>query len=155
MNPIPIDVLRTAMMGALRAHDELLAAWRQVESTARSALDTPEDVKTLKELIVRRIDIMNSFDALVRVDRAAAMEVLLSRYLGSGVDPDKKFGGYTSELAVMLDDLREAGGVAALRTLVSHVRFARELLSDRRVIEALADALEIPCDQVRDWAERA
>ncbi len=152
-HPNSIDGLREAMIAALLAQDNLLAAWQKIEPAALASMNTPTDIDRLRQLIIRGIYPVNAFEAMARNDLAAATDILLSRYLGVGVDPDRKFGGYAFELDSMLDDLREVGGEHALRSLVTHEHFARHLFNDRRVVEAFASALNIPADRFQDWVE--
>jgi hypothetical protein len=112
---------------------------------------TQADVKWLRELMVRRIYPANAFELLARIDADAAIEALLDRHLGDGVDPDTKFGGYLFELATMLDDLVEIAGPDALRQLIQRDGFGRKHLSDRRVIAAFSDALDLDAQQWDTW----
>jgi len=143
--------LREAASLALRAQDALLDAWRRTPPDPLPADAGPDDVRLLRDLIIRRIYPLPAFGALVRIDPTAAVEVLLSRYVGRGVDPDRKFGGYAFELSGMLGDLAEACGEKALRDLLSHPEFNGRLLADRRFVESLAYTLDIEPDQVGKW----
>jgi len=143
--------LRSAAAEALRAHDKLLEVWRHVEESKLAADATTDDIAILRELVVRRIYPVNAFGLLVQIDRDAAIEVLLSRYLGVAVDPDTKFGGFEFELATMLDDLREVGGIGSLRTLVRHPQFSLERITDPRVRRGFGDTLNMDEEQIMAW----
>ena len=149
-----LETLRAAARAAIAAHDTLLSAWRTLGERDSSKLDRVSDLGLLVELIRRRIYPLLAFGALAKVDPAAARDVLLRVYLGEGVDPDRRFLGYTFDLSGMLSDLKEAGGEGALRDLLRHPRLARDRLADPRVIEAVADALEIELTEVPRWLER-
>jgi hypothetical protein len=144
------EALRLAARRAIEAHDELSAQWRSSQS-ASICLQSAEDVELLKQLVLRRIDPVNAFAALCRIDKSGAIAVLLRRYIGEGVDPDRKFGGFGSELWIMLDDLCEEHGEDALRDLVHHPQFNRSALRDPRVVEAFADSLDIEVGKFPDW----
>lgn len=146
------EAWRSAAEHALQAHDELLDAWRRQKASVVLPHATSEDVELLRQLIVRKIYPVNAFEVLARIDHSAAIEVLLARYLGDGVDPDTKFGGFTFELSSMLDDLKEAHGQSALRSLIENPRFRRDLLMDPRVIEAFTNALDMSPDEFPHWA---
>lgn len=79
------------------------------------------------------------------------MQALIHWYLGKGVHPDNKFGGYTFELSTMLDDLREIAGEYALWQLIHLDAFDRNRLDDPRVREAFCDALDISQQDFGDW----
>jgi hypothetical protein len=143
-----IAAFRRAAAQALEANDALHQANRGLAFSTRLE---PSDIPVLRELIVRRIDVLPAFSRLVILDPQAARKVLLDRWLGYGVDPDTKYGGYAFELSSMLDDLREAGGDAALREVISDPRFARERLSDPRVLDSLGFALDKTSAQVKRW----
>jgi hypothetical protein len=143
--------LRSAARRALEVQDELLNAWKHLDPGDLSSLDSAEDIDLLQELIRRRIYPLNAFAALAKVARPAAFDLLFSRSLGHGVDPDTKFGGYAFELGAMLDDLCEAHGQSALSDLVHDPRFNRRLLNDDRVVAAFADVLDIDVEQVCAW----
>lgn len=142
---------RSIARQALEVHDKLLNAWRALDDRELRDLSSAEDTEVLKQMIVRRIYPVNAFAALAVVDRQGAIDVLFSRYLGIGVDPDSKFGGYCFELSTMLDDLRESYGEAVLRELICDRRFNRNLLHDKRVLEAFMEALEIDHEGLTSW----
>jgi hypothetical protein len=150
-----IEALRSAGRDALDAQDALLAAWRDLEPEDFASLAGPPDVGLFVRLIERRVYAVPAFGALAKVDITAARDVLLSRYLGRGVDPDRKFGGYVFELASMLDELRQAGGPEALMDLIDQPDFSPERLADRRFVEAFSEALEIEPEEVPEWIRQA
>jgi hypothetical protein len=150
-----IEALRSAGRDALEAQDALLTAWRDLKPEDFASLAGGPDVGLLVRLIERRIYAVPAFGALARIDITAAREVLLSRYLGRGVDPDRKFGGYVFELASMLDELLQAGGQEALMDLIDRPSFSPERLTDRRVIEAFSEALEIGPLGIAEWIRQA
>jgi hypothetical protein len=120
-----IEALRAAGKLSVEADDALSAAWRNLDDVDGARLVQASDVRLLVDLIKRRLSVLPAFAALARADIAAARGLLLSRYLGKGVPPDGKFGGYTFEFSTTLDDLREVGGQEALRNLVEQHRCAR------------------------------
>jgi hypothetical protein len=148
-----IEGLRSAARQALEAQDQLLNAWRSLDSSDLDSLCEQDDLELLKQLILRRIYPVNAFAVLARVDKYAAIDVLISLYLGDSVDPDRKFGGYTFELSSILDDLREIHGETALRELIDHPKFNKIRLSDSRVIEAFSDSLDIDASLFSGWLE--
>jgi hypothetical protein len=150
-----IEALRSAGRSALEAQDALLAAWRDLKPEDIASLAGGPDVGLLVRLIERRIYAVPAFGALARIDITAARDVLLSRYLGRVVDPDRKFGGYAFELAAMLDELCQAGGHEALMDLIDQPDFSPERLTDQRVIEAFSEALEIEPSRVPEWIRQA
>ena len=149
------EALRSAGRNALAAQDALLAAWRDLKPEDFASLAGAPDVGLLVNLIERRIYAVPAFVALARIDITAARDVLLSRYLGRAVDPDRKFGGYLFELAAMLVVLCQAGGQAALLDLIDRPDFSPERLTDQRVVEAFSEALEIGPSQVPEWIRQA
>jgi hypothetical protein len=149
------EALRSAGRNALEAQDALLAAWRDLKPEDFASLAGGPDVGLLVRLIERRIYPVPAFGALARIDITAARDVLLSRYLGRAVDPDRKFGGYAFELAAMLDELSQAGGQEALMDLIDQPDFSPEGLADQRVVEAFSDALEIGPSRVPEWIRQA
>jgi hypothetical protein len=149
------EALRSAGRNALEAQDALLAAWRDLKPEDFASLTGGSDVGLLVRLIERRIYAVPAFVALARIDITAARDVLLSRYLGRAVDPDRKFGGYAFELAAMLDELRQAGGEEALMDLIDQPDFSPERLTDQRVVEAFSEALEIGPSRVPEWIRQA
>jgi len=153
-NKLSVNALRSAATQALDCQDKLLQVWRDLSPDEYVHLTEPNDVELLVQLIKQRIYPINAFGALVRIDKRAALDALLSRYVGDGVNPDGKFGGYYFELATMLDELCESWGETALLELINHPRFNQDRLKDQRVINALADALNIEDTQVAGWLRR-
>lgn len=145
-----MEKLRRAGSEALRCHDVLLEAWRALQESD-IAEATNEDASFLRSMIIRRIYPVNAFGLLVRIDQDAAIEVLLSRYLGVDVDPDTKFGGFEFELATMLDDLLEIGGTHRIAQLVSDSRFSIERMEDLRVLRVLGGVLQMEDEMVPNW----
>lgn len=145
-----MEKLRRVGSEALRSHDVLLEAWRELrESDIAEA--TTDDVAILRSMIITRIYPINAFGLLVKIDQDAAIEVLLSRYLGIAVDPDRKFGGFEFELESMLDDLLESGGVQRISQLVSHSEFSMERIEDLRVLRVFGGILQMDEQSVPDW----
>ena len=100
-------------------------------------------VQLLCRLIIARIFPANAFEFLVKADLDAAFEMLLRRYVGKGVCPDTKFGGYQFELSTMLTDLVETQGETSLYRLLQHANFNRDLFSDQRLLDSIYKALDI------------
>ena len=149
-----IHALRNAAARAVTSHDELLTIWRNLDSSQIAGECTPDDVQLLQELVRRRIYPINAFELLARADREAAIDTLLSRYVGVHVDPDRKFGGYSFELESMIEDLVNVHGDAALRELIARPQFEAARLRDHRVQAALCQALEIDEPALRAWLEQ-
>lgn len=145
-----MEKLRRAGAEALRSHDVLMEVWRGLqESDIANA--TQEDVRLLESLIIGRIYSINAFDLLVKINPDAAIDVLLSRYLGRGVDPDRKFGGFEFELLSMLDDLLEVGGARRIAQLVSHTSFSTDRVEDLRVRRVFGEILQMEEHLVATW----
>lgn len=137
------DHLRQAAQQAVKSQTELLEAWRSWSQDRATASFSAADVPLLQELIFRKIYPINAFELLVQLDREAAVNALLSAYLGSAVDPDSGFGGFQFDMNSMLSDLVTVGGDAALESLIAHADFNRRMLSDTRFITACCEALQI------------
>jgi hypothetical protein len=137
---------------ALQAHDALVGLWRNVVASD-FAEASPEDVNLLKSLILRRIYPVNAFEVLVSLSPESAIEMLLARYLGKSVDPDKKFGGFEFELESMLDDLCRIAGKEQIANMLNNEQFSIASLDDSRVRRILAEVLELDESQVFAWAE--
>jgi hypothetical protein len=146
-----VEGLRSAARQALEAQDKLLHAWRSLTSADYNFFDKCRDIDIMKQLVWRRIYPINAFAVLVKIDKYAALDLLLTLYLGDTVDPDAKFGGYVFELSSMLDDLREACGETVLRELINHPKFNKRRLNDSRVVEAFTDSLDIDPTHFIDW----
>jgi hypothetical protein len=147
----PFEEFRKAARSAIEAHQSLLESWKRLDGQDYTREASPDDVRLLKDLIIRRIYPANIFEVLARVDWDAASAILLSRYLGKGVDPDTKFGGYSFELSSLLEDYCEKGGYHAIRSLLSHPDFDRAKLSDPRVSEVLCSLLHIEPEQLFEY----
>jgi hypothetical protein len=148
-----LAALRSAGQKALQIQDVLLKAWRNLNEDEQARASTPEDVELFRQLILRRIYPINAFAALAKVSPELARDMLLSRYVGKGVNPDCKFGGFSFELSNMLNDFRLAGGEQALRDLICHPHFNRENLKDPRVLEAFTEALDMEPEDILRWLE--
>lgn len=149
--------LEPAILQTLRALADLDAAFRKVEpgsvadqsETERRAL-----VDLLSRLFVMRIEVLRCFELLLSLDSRKAIRLLFDLYLGPGVAPDRKFGGYEGELWVMLDDLVEIRGESALRELVGSPSFDRLKLGDPRLIRALCNVLSLEePEQLGAWLD--
>lgn len=147
-----MERLRRVGSEALRCHQILLDAWRELQESDIAEL-TKEDASILRSLIISRIYPINAFGLLVRIDQDAAIEVLLSLYLGINVDPDGKFGGFEFELDSMLDDLVDIGGTQSIAQLVSDDKFSIERMKDARVKRVFGEILQIEEPLVSDWIQ--
>jgi len=146
-----LELLRDTGQRALAAHDALSEAWRSLSVPDIATCCSKDDISLLRDLIRSRIYPINAFELLARIDLSSAMQALLRWYLGKGVSPDTKFGGYTFELSTMLDDLNEIAGENALRQLIHLDSFDRDRLDDPRVREAFCDALDIAPQDFNGW----
>lgn len=145
------QAFRSAAKEAIESHDALADLWRKMPVAETAHRCGESDVALLRQLIEYRIFPVNAFELLARIDLREAYSALLSRYVGKGVSPDGKFGGYSFELSVMLDDLKEIGGEEALRGLIALDGFDRRKLTDPRVINSFSDALDIEPHEFNDW----
>lgn len=118
---------------------------RTADDPAFSAMAGEERVQVatlLEQLVIHRIAVTKSFELLVRLDPERAVTLLCRRYLGKNVNPDRKFGGYESELESMLADLAEVGGdwlVALVRTDA----FDEAKMQDPRVVASFCEVLKV------------
>jgi hypothetical protein len=149
-----LALLRSAGRRALEAQDELASVWKHLNEKEIAQAATPDDSELLCQLILRRIYPTNAFAALANVSPPVAQQMLLARYLGKGVDPDTKFGGFSYELSSMLDDFYMASGERGLRELVRHPQFDRNCLDDPRVVDALSEALKIRPEELPEWLRK-
>lgn len=145
------QAFRLAAKEAIDSHDAMMELWRTMPVTETARRCGESDVALLRQLIEYRIFPVNAFELLARIDLRQAYSALLSRYVGKGVSPDGKFGGYYFELSVMLDDIKEVGGEEALRNLIALDGFDRGKLADPRVINSFSDALDIEPHEFKDW----
>lgn len=143
---------RKAANEALQAHDALISVWRNAIASDFSRAE-PDDLCLLKNLILRRIYPVNAFEMLASLSPESAVDMLLARYLGTSVDPDKKFGGFEFELESMLGDLCRIGGKEQISTMINKENFSVSSLKDPRVRRVLAEVLELEEDQVLTWVE--
>lgn len=148
-----MDELRKRGLEALSSHGNLREAWREL-SESDMAEATRDDIGFLRSMIISRIYPVNAFELLVKIDPNAGVEVLLSRYLGRGVNPDTKFGGFESELQIMLDDLREVAGSQMIAQLVRNPDFAIQRIEDARVRRVLAQVLDMEEESIPDWVRK-
>jgi hypothetical protein len=148
-----MQTLRDAARRAIGVNDELSEAWRNLPDADAPKVASRDDVPLLCELIKLRILPANAFGLLVRLDLEAAVEMLLRRYVGEGVDPDRKYGGFEYELSCMLRDLVEVRGPSQLRKLLTHPEFNSRLFADDRLLTSISEALDINTDQVHGWLE--
>ena len=142
---------RSAAVTAMAADESLSDTWRALNVSLEAQNATPDDVATLVELIKKRIQPVNAFDLLARIDISVASDVLYSRYLSDDVCPDSKFGGFLFELSGMLDSIVEASGRDKLLEVVKGRDCGNARLKDPRVVEAFTDALDIPFEGFNAW----
>ena len=91
-----IEELTLLMSQAIQTHKSLEAFWRKTDlSSINVALDPSfeELVPSLKKMVLLRIEILNSFELLTRINPEISEQVLRRRYLGE-VSPDNAYGGY-------------------------------------------------------------
>ncbi len=139
--------LRAAAIAALEAKRRLAETWRARAAHSDGPSLSHEDVPLLRELITSRVEVLNAFEELLRIDADAAREVLISRYLGPQVDPDGKFGGFFFELSAMIDDWVELRGVGTLRELLLSDQVPRSRLCDQRVQESIRSGCNFDDDR--------
>lgn len=148
-----VQSFRSLATEAIEAQDALSELWRNLRVADAAKRCDETDVELLKKLIKLRIYPVNAFELLAQIDLELAFQALLSRYVGQGVSPDGKFGGYFFELSTMLDDVKEIGGEQALRRLISLPGFDHKKLADARVIASFADALDIETNEFHQWLD--
>ncbi|MCA9691911.1 MAG: hypothetical protein R3A51_20705 [Nannocystaceae bacterium] len=141
-----IDAALAAVRALGAAFGEEAPALSRRDDEALAAL-----ASGLEALILARVEVLNAFELLIRISPERAITMLLRLYLGSGVSPDTKFGGYESELDVALDDLRELAGERALQRLVCSSQFDVEKWQDPRVLRSFAGALSTDAAGVAAW----
>jgi hypothetical protein len=147
MNDERVAEAARAAMDAVRALNESLAQANQGPRIDAAA--APTVVSALVALVERGLCTLNAFELLLKLSPAAAIDVLLRRYLGEHVDPDTRAGGYEADLSVMLSDMVEILGAPAVEALIDGEQIAPAKLRDRRVLAALADALDVEEDDLR------
>jgi hypothetical protein len=141
--------IRNALTAATDLRAQLLADMAGHDALSTADRDTL--CGELEQLIAHRIEVLNAFEFLVRLAPKRAADMLLRLYLGRGVSPDTKFGGYEFELSTMVDDLVELAGEAALTSLVKSDRFDPDKLEDPRVQRCFSEALSCEPEDVLQW----
>ena len=133
---------RSLLKYALELNEQFFHFWHSndVDDLAKDL--TIEDAPILEKLIISRIQIANFFEILLRIDPIRAKNILIDRYLGESVSPDRKYGGFEFELSLMLDDYIEILGKKELIELINHPEVKLERLKDPRVINSLIEALD-------------
>ena len=127
---------------ALKLNQEFINYWHSVDLNELAKNLTVEDAPMLEELILKRIEVLNLFELLLKIDPGRAKNILVRRYLGESVSPDTKFGGFEFELSTMLDDYNEILGEKALVDLINHPEIEIRRLKDTRVLRSLTEALD-------------
>jgi hypothetical protein len=140
---------RQAALDAIQAQNDLLAAWQGFRENVNML--SLEDVPILRELIERRIFVINAFEFLLSIDHSSAVNILLEVYLGKGVSPDFGYGGFAFEMSSMLSDLVRQGGEESLHRLVNQPAFNADHLRDKRFRAACADALGLTFSTLPPW----
>jgi hypothetical protein len=125
---------------AIKAQKSFFETWGKTERITEL---TDQEIKVIKEAFILRIHPLLCFDMIVKANKGKAIELLLDWYLGKGVCPETKHGGYESELNVMLNDLSEFHGIEALSELLNSDNFDKGKLNDPRVLRSFQEALEI------------
>jgi hypothetical protein len=128
---------------AIDAHNKLEHFWKNVDLSDTTSIDNDSLIPILMELIVRRIEIVNSFELLTKISPDEALKVLERRYLGKNVSPYRKFGGFQNELSLMLSDYLEIRGTECFKTEILLNPKFKSKFSDPNVIEAMCDALDV------------
>jgi len=145
------EQVRIAAKAAMESQDALLHAFREYEGIGMDHRLTDDDYCILRHLVWAKIYPVSAFSVLVKHNQDIAIEVLLSRYVGHGVDPDSGFGGLTFDLSSMLSDLVEVGGERLLKSFLHHPRFNKHFLDDPRFRESLGFALDTDLEGVQEW----
>jgi len=151
------EQMRRFIQAARRATDassELQELWREIPEDAFLGVQEREVSELLWKLIYYRISPAAAFGALRKCDMSRARDALIRFYVGKGLNPDRKYGGYVFELDTMIGDLFEEGGETALRLLVNDAQFDPEKFSDPRVIGVFAEVLDIEPAEVLPWYQR-
>lgn len=133
---------------------EFESFWKSVDVDDFVKNITNNEIVLLKELIIKRIDVLNSFEILCRVDFDGAKEILLRRYLGKGVNLYSKFGGVTYELSTILDDIVEIHGLESLKNILKVNEIDLDKLRDEQVILSLANALNLSFEETQVWLNK-
>ena len=139
---------------SIELNREFESFWKSVDVDDFVKNITKNEIVLLKELIIKRIDVLNSFEILCRVDFDGAKEILLRRYLGKGVNLYSKFGGVTFELSTILDDIVEIHGLESLKNILKVNEIDLDKLRDEQVILSLANALNLSFEETQAWLNK-
>jgi len=136
----------------LNAYDELDAFWVSNHKESIQIDFNQNEIDIIKQLILTRLDILNSFEILVKADLNEAISILNRRYFGKHVDPDTKYGGFEFEISSMLSDVVEFAGEKALINILTSEKNSTKILNDERVLRAIEEAMDFgDLDEVRSW----
>ena len=149
MNDLILNEFCDIAKEALKAHEAIYDFWREFQhesmnTYSKEVLD--RTISLLKELIVKRIEVVNCFELLIRLNFNEALDVLESRYLGDKVCLYTKFGGFQNELELMLSDYVEIRGKNSFVNEVLKRYLSSEKLSDPKVMSAFCEALGLEED---------
>ena len=125
--------------------------WRNCDKEKLAQEITAEEIALLKELIIGRVDVLNSFELLCRVDKEEAISVLIRCYLGKGVCLYSKFGGTRFELSTILDDIVELYGKESLRNILKLDAIDKSKLVDEQVLLSFSEALDLDIEETKKW----
>jgi hypothetical protein len=128
---------------AIDAHNKLEGFWKKVDLRNFTSIGSDSLIPILIELIIKRIDVVHAFELLTIISHNDALKVLERRYLGDGVSPYTKYGGYQFELSLMLSDYLEIRGTECFKTEILLNSKFKSKLSDSNVVEAMCEALDV------------
>lgn len=146
MNDLALNRFCKIAQEALKINESIYSFWNEftdlsVNTCSKEVIEAT--IVLLKEMILKRIEVVNCFELLIRLNVDEALDILESRYLGNKVCLYTKFGGVQNELGLMLSDYVEIRGENSFLNEVLQRYLSSEKLNDPRVISAFCEALDL------------
>ena len=146
-----VEVAKSVLEAVDLLSEEMGHAQSEPLDARPSSADQNELISLLEQLIIRRIQVTMAFELLAHLDPIKATSLVLRRYLGENVNPDRKYGGYESELDSILGDLALVG-VEHLTRLVRSPKFDCSKARDQRVVRSFCNALQLESEEeLKTW----
>ncbi len=146
---------REMIQSLARLNKRMYEFWQKADIASLTKELKEEDAVLLQQLILALIEVLPLFEILLHLDPKRAKDILLRRYVGTGIDPDTKFGGYEFELSSMLDDYQKILGETKFEELFTDPGFDRDKLSDPRMKRSLMEVLNFNTERdVDKWIKQ-
>lgn len=125
----------------LLLRDSLIDKCRTISAKELASNLSSDDILVIIKLFNAGIQVLYFFEVILRFDKYMAEKLLIDKYIGNYVNPDRKGRGYELEISTMLEDYFDIEGQENLIEFLNNDQVSLTRLLDKRVMNNLCEIL--------------